>query len=341
MRYKPTGSGTNLTIDEAIDHYPYGKILRHYSAAMAQRRYRYQGSEVEDGKGLGNAYYTHFRTLDADLARWRQIDPVFQPGESPYVSMGSNPIRFNDPRGDMPPDKILHDDNGGPDRYVPDANGKEFITEEWGHYTNAEKTGFVSRISITPEDRRNQARMVERMARSNAYSRNIGRSMDQFEAGFAGAALVIAAAPLSIPTLGSGGVSSFLAGSALRSSLDLAAQAAAYNGDMSKLDVGDAMMSGFLTPGGSAALGGAFDFRPFSETKFRMVGVNKGFAEGVFDGSAKFIFGRSGPIGRQYNKLGSEFSKIGSGIMAPLITSPFNAAGKIVTKETKGAVFGD
>ena len=63
----------------------------------------YQGS-IKDNElcGDGNAYSTYFRELDVRLGRWFAIDPktTMTPWESPYVSMGDNPITIIDIIGD-------------------------------------------------------------------------------------------------------------------------------------------------------------------------------------------------------------------------------------------------
>jgi len=64
-------------------------------------RYGYQGSEKDDDvKGEGKSYTTHFRQLDPRIGRWLSRDPKATSFETPYSSMGNNPIIFNDILGD-------------------------------------------------------------------------------------------------------------------------------------------------------------------------------------------------------------------------------------------------
>jgi hypothetical protein len=48
-----------------------------------------------------NNYYTHFREQDAEIGRWWGVDPKFKEHESPYSSMGNNPVSRTDIMGDI------------------------------------------------------------------------------------------------------------------------------------------------------------------------------------------------------------------------------------------------
>ncbi len=94
-----SGCSPNYTIyrlESAIDYYAFGKTLRSFNN---NSKYSYQGSEKNRELG-DNEYYTHFRGLDVDIARWKGVDPKWSPSESPYISMGNNPVMNNDPLGD-------------------------------------------------------------------------------------------------------------------------------------------------------------------------------------------------------------------------------------------------
>lgn len=84
---------------------PFGVTLsgRNFTLTGADKsRYGYQGSEKDDEmKGEGNSYATFNRMLDPRLGRWFSLDPVVQPWQSPYCSMDNNPIRLNDPLGNL------------------------------------------------------------------------------------------------------------------------------------------------------------------------------------------------------------------------------------------------
>jgi RHS repeat-associated protein len=69
--------------------------------AQPSYRYGFQGQERDDEiKGKGNSYTTLFRLNDVRIGRWFSTDPKYTAFESPYTSMGNNPILNTDVLGD-------------------------------------------------------------------------------------------------------------------------------------------------------------------------------------------------------------------------------------------------
>ena len=120
-------------LQEENHYYPFGLSMAGISdkavkANYSENKYRYnKGSELQnhefsDLSGL-DWYETHYRMLDPQTGRWNQIDPkcddAINPNAnenenaedesevgglesmSPYASMGNDPIKHNDPNGDI------------------------------------------------------------------------------------------------------------------------------------------------------------------------------------------------------------------------------------------------
>ena len=116
---------------ETTNYYPFGLTMSGISSKAAgklENKYKYnkgselQNKEFSDGSGL-EWYDTHYRQLDVQLGRWNQIDPKCEiainpdvaendqvqdesevgglESVSPYISMGNDPIKHNDPNGDI------------------------------------------------------------------------------------------------------------------------------------------------------------------------------------------------------------------------------------------------
>jgi RHS repeat-associated protein len=80
-----------------LDYYPFGILLPNRHESTSEYRYGYQGSEKDNEiKGPGNSHTTYFRQLDPRVGRWLSIDPKATAFESPYISMGNNPMLYND-----------------------------------------------------------------------------------------------------------------------------------------------------------------------------------------------------------------------------------------------------
>ena len=94
---QPAGSHINFS------EHPHNLFSVSPKVGFRSYRFGYQGSEKDDEVyGVtGSMYTTFFREYDARIARWITPDPETKkaPWESPYVSMGDNPIWHNDTRG--------------------------------------------------------------------------------------------------------------------------------------------------------------------------------------------------------------------------------------------------
>lgn len=95
------------------DYYPFGAVFNTYSRENSLRnQYKYNGgSELQDELGL-EVYLTDHRTYDPwGRLGWWQVDPKVDEmySWSPYNYSFNNPILYNDPKGDCPPDTWCDD----------------------------------------------------------------------------------------------------------------------------------------------------------------------------------------------------------------------------------------
>lgn len=121
---------------ECLVHDPFGMILsgRNWSTLGVEKYiFGYQASmQDEEIYGYGNSYSTLFRELDCRLGRWISLDPKSSntPWSSPFVSMGDNPITYNDIFGDEIP-TTFYDSQGNETDQIPDEVQKMF-NDEYG-----------------------------------------------------------------------------------------------------------------------------------------------------------------------------------------------------------------
>lgn len=126
----------------ASDYYPFGSLMPGRNFNANGYRFGFNGMEKDDEiSGTGNHYTTFFRELDVRLGHWWAVDPKTSstPWESPYISMGGNPIKNIDPFGDKWKDKVSKNEAKAAQadineainnvRVYSPADGKERIAE--------------------------------------------------------------------------------------------------------------------------------------------------------------------------------------------------------------------
>jgi hypothetical protein len=110
------------------NYHPYGSLIDEGSWSGSCYNYGYNGMLKE---GIGkDISHTHFRNLSSgDFVGWWSPDPLEYkfPSYSPYATMGNNPIRFTDRRGDS--------------AFVYGDSQDEFI-EDMNHSSNMLKFGL-------------------------------------------------------------------------------------------------------------------------------------------------------------------------------------------------------
>ena len=90
-------------ISSSQDYYPGGMLQPGRNFNSNSYNHGYQGSlKDREITGTEDIYTTFYRELDTRTLRWWTVDPAKNtPWESPYMSMGGNPILLNDPFGDF------------------------------------------------------------------------------------------------------------------------------------------------------------------------------------------------------------------------------------------------
>jgi RHS repeat-associated protein len=93
------------TLTEENCYYPFGLTMSGLSSKAAGKvENKHKFNSIEQNKDFDiNTYDAFYRTNDPQLGRWWQIDPKGESffGLTPYNSMGNNPVKFNDPLGDI------------------------------------------------------------------------------------------------------------------------------------------------------------------------------------------------------------------------------------------------
>ena len=108
VAYMSTATAGSSYIINALDYYPYGKVLREYDNGAGDK-YLTTQHERDQETGLD---YRGARYYDSDVARFLSIDPWADqyPSWSTYNYVLGNPIMFIDPTGNGPTDWVKKPD---------------------------------------------------------------------------------------------------------------------------------------------------------------------------------------------------------------------------------------
>ena len=98
----------------------------------------------DEVKGEGNSYTTHYRLLDPRVGRWLTRDPKFTAFESPYASMGNNPILYNDRLGDTIRLAKMADFQGKTPKYHHSKAGKSIDMVQAGEDINGKNVWTIT-----------------------------------------------------------------------------------------------------------------------------------------------------------------------------------------------------
>jgi RHS repeat-associated protein len=91
--------GETSELGQVMDYYPFGMVHKGvgmFGGQPSSNRYRFNGIEVLEEFDLELA---PFRSYDASIGRWSQVDPIYKFGESGYAGMANNPVLYADPMG--------------------------------------------------------------------------------------------------------------------------------------------------------------------------------------------------------------------------------------------------
>jgi hypothetical protein len=113
-------------------YYPYGKeIVTLCKEGNPEHDFKYNGIEKSEEFNWNN-YTAQYRSLSEDFPRWGQVDPKPTYDQSPYMSMGGNPLLYSDFLGDT-----VRVDQASADAYNQAIYDELGFNNEVNYYQNA------------------------------------------------------------------------------------------------------------------------------------------------------------------------------------------------------------
>ena len=106
----------SYTLENVIDYYPYGKVLRHYAANQNQEKYlsthHQRDEETSTNTFAGGLDNRGARWYDSDAGRFLSLDPLAADfaSWSSYNYVLGNPLAYIDPDGKSPDEWQMNDD---------------------------------------------------------------------------------------------------------------------------------------------------------------------------------------------------------------------------------------
>jgi RHS repeat-associated protein len=141
---------TPSAILEETHYYPFGLVMSGISSKAAggiENKKKFNGYELNTDLDL-NLDESFYRTYDPQLGRFLQIDPEPKYEESPYVSMGNNPISYADPLGNNWWDVVVGTFAGIADNLMPGGNLRaRYKPTDPSDYNNALRTTDQSMLA--------------------------------------------------------------------------------------------------------------------------------------------------------------------------------------------------
>ena len=184
-KWKIFVDGIEKTVSSQIfckDYYAGGSLMPGRNFNSNSYRFSYQGSEMDNeitGQ-TGSHITTFFRENDTRILRWWSVDPKSSemPWESPYMSMGGNPILYNDPLGDII--WIGRKKNRREPIATPSSNVARH--KKTGSTYNNKNLEYSNQRQINRVERIN-TRRTNRNLRVDAHNARIQQKIDLFKVG--------------------------------------------------------------------------------------------------------------------------------------------------------------